>query len=161
MIILVLGGARSGKSAVAESRAAALPSPILYFATAKVDGDDEMTARVAAHRERRPEEWTTIEAGEGLVDALRANPEGTALVDALGPWVAHHRDFNVDAREFLEALAERSGDAVVVSEEVGLGVHPSTAAGRAFRDALGDLNRAVADAADQVLLVIAGRVVPL
>jgi adenosyl cobinamide kinase/adenosyl cobinamide phosphate guanylyltransferase len=83
------------------------------------------------------------------------------LVDALGPWVAGHRDFVVDAGALVEALTSRVGDSVVVSEEVGLGVHPSTEAGRRFRDALGELNRAIADIADEVLLVVAGRVLPL
>ena len=161
MITLVLGGARSGKSEIAEQLAARLPSPVLYFATAIVDDDDDLAARVAAHHGRRPSDWKTIEAGEDLASALRSTPDGTALVDALGPWVANQHDFVVDASTLVDALTSRNGDAVVVSEEVGLGVHPSTEAGRRFRDALGELNRVVADAADEVLLVIAGRVLPL
>jgi adenosyl cobinamide kinase/adenosyl cobinamide phosphate guanylyltransferase len=161
VITLVLGGARSGKSEVAERLAAELPSPVLYFATAVVEDDDDLAARVAAHRDRRPSEWKTIEAGADLAGALRSAHDGTVLVDALGPWVAGHRDFVVDARALVEALTSRVGDSVVVSEEVGLGVHPSTEAGRRFRDALGELNRAIADIADEVLLVVAGRVLPL
>jgi adenosyl cobinamide kinase/adenosyl cobinamide phosphate guanylyltransferase len=161
VITLVLGGARSGKSEIAEQLAARSPSPVLYFATAVVDGDDDLAARVAVHRDRRPSDWKTIEAGTDLAGALRSAPAGTALVDALGPWVASHDDLVVDARALVDALTNRDGDAVVVSEEVGLGVHPSTEAGRRFRDALGELNRAVADQADEVLLVIAGRVLPL
>ena len=160
MITLVLGGARSGKSEIAERLAARLPSPVLYIATAVVDGDDDLAARVAAHQDRRPSGWKTIESGADLAGALRS-ARGTALVDALGPWVAGHDDFAVDAVDLVDALKGRDGDAVVVSEEVGLGVHPSTEAGRRFRDALGELNRAVADAADEVLLVVAGRVLPL
>ena len=161
MITLVLGGARSGKSETAERLAAELPAPVLYFATAVVDDDDDLAARVAVHQERRPSEWKTIEAGADLAGALRSAPDGTALIDALGPWVASHPEFLVDARGLVDALMSRQGDAVVVSEEVGLGVHPSTEAGRCFRDALGELNRTVADIADEVLLVIAGRVLPL
>ena len=161
MITLVLGGARSGKSEIAERLAAQLPAPVLYFATAVVDDDDDLAARVAAHQERRPSDWNTIEAGADLAGALRSAPDGTVLVDALGPWIASHPDFVVDARALVDALSSRDGDAVVVSEEVGLGVHPSTEAGRHFRDALGELNRTVADVADEVLLVIAGRVLPL
>ena len=161
MITLVLGGARSGKSEIAEQLAARSPSPVLYFATAVVADDDDLAVRVAAHRHRRPSDWKTIEAGADLTNALRAERNGTALVDALGPWVAGHDGFVVDATALVDALTSRDGDAVVVSEEVGLGVHPSTEAGRHFRDALGELNRAVADAADDVLLVIAGRVLPL
>jgi adenosyl cobinamide kinase/adenosyl cobinamide phosphate guanylyltransferase len=161
VITLVLGGARSGKSEIAERLAARLPSPVVYFATAVVGDDDDLAARVAAHQARRPSDWKTVEPGGDLAGALRSEPDGTVLVDALGPWVAGHHDFLVDVPLLLEALTSRSGDVVVVSEEVGLGVHPSTEAGRRFRDALGDVNRAIADVADEVLLVVAGRVLPL
>jgi adenosyl cobinamide kinase/adenosyl cobinamide phosphate guanylyltransferase len=161
LITLVLGGARSGKSEVAERLAGQLPAPVLYVATAAVDGDTDLADRVEGHRARRPSSWTTIEPGADLSGALRSSPEGTVLVDALGPWVAAHEDFAVDAAGLVDALTSRTGDAVVVSEEVGLGVHPSTDVGRRFRDALGELNRAIADAADEVLFVIAGRVLPI
>jgi adenosyl cobinamide kinase/adenosyl cobinamide phosphate guanylyltransferase len=161
MITLVLGGARSGKSEIAEGLAAQLPSPVLYFATADVGDDDDLAARVATHRDRRPSEWKTIEAGRDLAGALRVEPDGTALVDALGSWVAAHDDFRVDVRDLVDAITSRSGNAVIVSEEVGLGVHPSSEGGRAFRDALGDVNRALAGLADDVLLVVAGRVLRL
>jgi adenosylcobinamide kinase / adenosylcobinamide-phosphate guanylyltransferase len=160
VIVLVLGGARSGKSAYAERRAASLPAPISYVATAFVDGDADLAARVAEHRARRPESWTTIEAGADLPDVLRAT-RGTVVLDALGPWVAAAPDFGVDAAELCDALAGRHGDTVVVSEEVGLGVHPSTAAGQQFRDTLGELNQAVATVADDVVLVVAGRALRL
>ncbi len=161
MITLVLGGARSGKSEIAERLAARLAHPVRYFATATLDGDADLAARVAAHQDRRPSDWKTIEAGLDLAGALRTSPDGTALVDALGPWLAAHDDFRVDTAALLDALGSRDGDTIVVSEEVGLGVHPSSEAGRHFRDALGALNRAVADVADEVLLVVAGRVLPL
>jgi adenosyl cobinamide kinase/adenosyl cobinamide phosphate guanylyltransferase len=161
VITLVLGGVRSGKSEIAERLAARLPSPILYFATAVMDGDDDLAARVAGHQDRRPSDWKTIETGHDLIGALRSAASGTALVDALGPWVASQVDFDVDCDELLGVLSARDGDTIVVSEEVGLGVHPSTEAGRRFRDALGNVNRAVAAIADEVLLVVAGRVLPL
>ena len=82
------------------------------------------------------------------------------LVDALGTWVAAHDDLAVDTPALVAAL-QRPGATVVVSDEVGLGVHPSSEVGRRFRDVLGDVNRAVADVADEVLLVVAGRVLPL
>jgi adenosyl cobinamide kinase/adenosyl cobinamide phosphate guanylyltransferase len=160
VITLVLGGARSGKSEIAEGLAAKRPAPIVYFATAQPEGDDDFTARVERHRDRRPSDWTTIEAGSDLVGALHST-SGTALIDALGPWLANHADFAVDVDALIAALTQRDGDTVVVSEEVGLGVHPSTEAGRHFRDALGDVNRAIADVADEVLLVVAGRVLRL
>jgi adenosyl cobinamide kinase/adenosyl cobinamide phosphate guanylyltransferase len=161
VIVLVLGGARSGKSAYAERRAASLPEPVSYVATACVDGDADLAARVDQHRARRPESWTTIEAGPDVPRVLRAT-RGTVVLDALGPWVAAAPGFVVDAAELRDALAGRDdGDTVVVSEEVGLGVHPSTAAGQQFRDALGELNQAVAAVADEVVLVVAGRALRL
>jgi adenosylcobinamide kinase/adenosylcobinamide-phosphate guanylyltransferase len=87
--------------------------------------------------------------------------EGTALVDSLGTWVARHHDFDVDAAALVDALTGRRGDTIVVSEEVGLGVHPATAVGRRFRDALGGLNQAVGAVADEVVLVVAGRTLSL
>jgi adenosyl cobinamide kinase/adenosyl cobinamide phosphate guanylyltransferase len=156
VIVLVLGGARSGKSAYAERRAASLPKPVSYVATACVDGDADLAARVDEHRARRPDSWTTIEAAPDLPDVLLAT-RGTVVLDALGPWVAAAPEFGVDTAELCDALAGRDGDTVVVSEEVGLGVHPSTAAGLQFRDALGELNQAVATVADEVVLVVAGR----
>lgn len=161
MITLVLGGARSGKSAVAERLAAERPRPVTYLATAGVDPTDpDHAARVAAHVARRDPSWATVEAAVDLAEVLRAT-SGTVLVDSLGTWLTAHRDLEVDAEGLCAALRARTGDAVIVSEEVGLGVHPSSELGRSFRDALGALNVAVADAADEVLLVVAGRVLPL
>ena len=159
MIALVLGGARSGKSAVAERLAGGLPGPVTYMATAAVT-DDDMAARVAAHRERRTAGWCTIEAGSGLTDSL-IDVEGSVIVDALGTWVAAWPGFDVDVEGLCRALRARRGDTVVVSEEVGLGVHPSSESGRRFRDALGTVNQAVAGIADEVLLVVAGRTLRL
>lgn len=162
MITLVLGGARSGKSAVAERLAAGLPSPVTYLATAAVDPRDaDHVARVAAHQARRPPSWTTVDAaGADLSTTLRSRT-GTVLVDSLGTWLTGHPDLVADVADLCAALTERAGDTVVVSEEVGLGVHPSSELGRRFRDALGAVNVAVADVADRVLLVVAGRVLPL
>jgi adenosylcobinamide kinase / adenosylcobinamide-phosphate guanylyltransferase len=158
VITLVLGGARSGKSAVAE-RLVSDAVNVTYIATG-VPTDADMTARITAHQARRPATWTTVECGDDLVGALRS-VSGPALVDGLGTWVARQADFAVDTDRLCDALASRDGNTVVVSDEVGLGVHPSTEVGRRFRDALGLLNQAVAASADQVLLVVAGRVLPL
>jgi adenosylcobinamide kinase / adenosylcobinamide-phosphate guanylyltransferase len=160
VIVLVLGGARSGKSAYAERLTASLPGPVTYLATACADGDPDLAARVAEHQGRRPSSWSTIEAGPDLPGVLRATG-GTVLLDALGPWVAAAPGFDVDAAALCGALTGRAGDTVVVSEEVGLGVHPSTLAGQQFRDALGELNQAVATVADDVALVVAGRALRL
>jgi adenosyl cobinamide kinase/adenosyl cobinamide phosphate guanylyltransferase len=163
-VTLVLGGARSGKSEWAERLAFALPPPVTFVATARVAGDTdpEFAARIAAHRERRPTEWTTVEAGADLAGVL-ARAEGTVVVDALGTWVAGCPDFAVDTQGLCATLNARKahGSTVVVSEEVGLGVHPYTTGGGRFRDVMGSLNRAVADVADEVLLVVAGRALRL
>ena len=110
---------------------------------------------MAAHRRRRDPTWTTVDAGEDLAGLLETL-QGTVLVDSLGPWVARSlADRDVDA--FCSALGRRPGDTVVVSDEVGMSVHPSTEDGRRFQDALGALNHAVSAAADRVYLVVAGR----
>lgn len=162
MITLLLGGTRSGKSIVAERLAARGPSPITYLATASVDpADADHVARVERHRARRDPSWRTIEAsGAGVADALERT-DGTVLVDSLGTWVSGHQALAVDAAALCAALLGRAGHTIVVSEEVGLGVHPSSEVGRRFRDILGEVNLAVAEVADDVVLVVAGRVLPL
>lgn len=159
MITLVLGGTRSGKSEVAERLAHRSSPPVTYVATGS-DSDPEMAARIAAHRARRPPDWNTLEAGADLPAVLR-DLRGTVLVDALGTWVAAVPDMAVDPVAFADAVRQRPGDTIIVSEEVGLGVHPVSDVGRRFADILGTLNRTVADIADAVWLVIAGRVLSL
>jgi adenosylcobinamide kinase/adenosylcobinamide-phosphate guanylyltransferase len=163
VLTLVLGGTRSGKSALAEGLALAHHQPerpVLYFATGLAT-DDDMRARIEAHRARRDHRFETVEAGADLVDALRTSSvDPPALVDALGTWVAA-AELDVDADALVGALVDRRGPTVVVSDEVGLGVHPSTEVGRRFRDALGEVNQAVGAVADRCLLVVAGRVLDL
>lgn len=159
MIVLVLGGTRSGKSEVAERIASELADPVTYVAAAAVT-DPDMAARVEVHRARRPPGWRTIECSDDLASAV-AGIDGTALVDSLGAWVAQAPGMEVDAGQLVAALEGRRGSSVLVSEEVGLSVHAPTEAGRRFTDALGALNRAVADVADRVLLVVAGRALSL
>jgi len=158
-VSLILGGAASGKSAAAERLAARLAAPITYVATWVPDPDDaDMQARVAVHRARRPPGWEVRECGADLV-AVTAALTGTVLIDSLGPWVATVGDGGV--AELCRVVRDREGDTVVVSEEVGLAVHPSTEVGRRFRDTLGRVNQSVAAVADQVWLVVAGRVLVL
>ncbi|MEY2406985.1 MAG: adenosylcobinamide kinase / adenosylcobinamide-phosphate guanylyltransferase [Acidimicrobiaceae bacterium] len=167
MIVFVLGGARSGKSEVAERRATVLATEsgagsVTYVATAIDRGDTDLAARIAAHQSRRPSTWRTLEAGTDLVGALtEADPGAVVLVDSLGPWIGAQLEDRIDASALLATLRARVAPVVLVSDEVGLGVHPSTELGRRFRDALGELNRAIAEVADEVLLVVAGRVLPL
>lgn len=173
MVTLVLGGARSGKSEVAERLAGRLSATVTYVATgppapAQPPGgagpvDDEgWEARVAAHRARRPAGWPTVEVPTGgdLAPLVRSI-EGVVIVDSLGSWLAGQQGFRTDPAALCAALSDRAGDTVVVSEEVGLGVHPYSETGRLFRDALGALNLRVAEVADRVLLVVAGRALDL
>jgi adenosylcobinamide kinase / adenosylcobinamide-phosphate guanylyltransferase len=159
VITLVLGGAGSGKSALAERLAGRSGVPVTYLATG-VATDSDMADRIAAHRARRPASWRTVEAGAGLAQIL-AGVDGPALVDSLGTWVAGAPSFSVDAGGLCQVLKERDADTVLVSDEVGLGVHPWSEAGRHFRDALGLLNQAVGEIADIALLVVAGRAIRL
>ena len=162
MITLVLGGARSGKSEVGEQLVSGLPIPRTFVATWAWDpSDEDMAHRVAQHRERRPDDWGLVEVGDGDLAAAVASVGGSLLIDGLGTWVAQVAGFAADGIELAGVLRRRAGASVVVSDEVGLGVHPETAAGRLFRDELGRVNREVADAADEVLLVVAGRTLRL
>jgi adenosyl cobinamide kinase/adenosyl cobinamide phosphate guanylyltransferase len=159
VITLVLGGARSGKSGVAEALTAAHGPPVTYVATMDTAGDPELAARVEAHRKRRDPAWVTVEVGDDLAGLLRSL-QGSVLVDSLGPWVASTlggQDAYTHAAALCAALRSRSGDTVLVSDEVGLAVHPSSAEGRLFRDALGAVNHAVSAVADRAYLVVAGR----
>ena len=163
MITLVLGGARSGKSSVAEQLVARHDAPVTYVATMDPRGDPELEARVAAHRARRERSWQTIDADDDLAGLL-LSLSGVVLVDSLGPWVARFGEAGtggIDVGPLRDALRARAGDTVVVSDEVGLSVHPSTPEGRWFRDELGSVNRAISDIADAAFLVVAGRAVPL
>ena len=159
MIVLVLGGSRSGKSDVGEQIAQRLGGRVTFVATA-TPTDPDMAARIEAHRARRPDDWRTVECDQDLVDAV-SGLDDTVLIDSLGNWVARAPGMRVDAPALATALRSRSGSTVVISEEVGLAVHAPTEAGRRFADALGVVNRAVAAVADRALLVIAGRVVSL
>ncbi|MBW3610479.1 MAG: bifunctional adenosylcobinamide kinase/adenosylcobinamide-phosphate guanylyltransferase, partial [Actinobacteria bacterium] len=109
----------------------------------------------------RPAAWATVEASSTEVAAVLRATTGAVLVDSLGAWVAGAPDLAVDTQELCGALRSRDGDSVVVTDEVGLGVHPSSELARRFRDVLGEVNQAVARVADEVLLVVAGRVLPL
>jgi len=159
-LTFLLGGARSGKSRHAEKLATALPAPWTYIATAQAH-DDEMAERIALHRARREEGWSTLDAPLDLAQALRAVPDGQpVLVDCLTLWLSNHmlaeHDVEALSCELAEMLAAPRGPWFVVSNEVGLSIVPDNALGRHFRDAQGRLNQRVAAAADQVLFMVAG-----
>jgi adenosylcobinamide kinase / adenosylcobinamide-phosphate guanylyltransferase len=166
-LTLVLGGARSGKSARAEALIAShlnadtAAHRATYIATAEA-GDREMAQRIADHRERRGDQWRTVETLLALGDAL---VESTAhgepvLVDCLTLWLSNvmHAELDVAAEtETLRAALDRArGPVVCVSNEVGLGIVPATKLGRGFRDAAGRLNQFMAAQADRVEFIAAG-----
>ncbi len=159
-VILVLGGARAGKSAFAEGLAEGWGQRV-YLATAIVT-DDEMAERIALHRARRGADWRTVEEPVELAAAVRRESEpGTCLlVDCLTVWLGNlmHHGHDIDAARnaLLESLAAAAGPVVLVANEVGLGIVPDNAMARAFRDHAGRLNQAVARAASRVCFVAAG-----
>jgi adenosyl cobinamide kinase/adenosyl cobinamide phosphate guanylyltransferase len=163
---LLLGGARSGKSSLAVRRAQRFGGPVVFIATAEAC-DDDMAERIARHRAERPEHWTTVEAPRDLAGALRAVPaDACAIVDCLALWTANLLDHGeaeivARARDAATVAAGRPALTIVVGNEVGMGVVPATELGRRYRDALGRVNAAWADLADDVALVVAGRVLNL
>lgn len=174
-VTLVLGGARSGKSAHAERLARESRKEVVYLATSRA-GDAEMAARIAHHRERRPAHWRTVEEELALADALRAHCTSgrIVLVDCLTLWLSNL--LFCDGREWPEVGtvtlpdrfgAERAallalldgeapGDIVFVSNEVGMGIVPWGAVSRCFADEAGRLNQDVAARAERVVFVAAG-----
>lgn len=158
-VTLVLGGARSGKSAYAEALIGAAGG--LYLATAEAL-DAEMAERIARHRRRRGPAWQTCEEPLDLAAVLRgrAGDARPVLVDCLTLWLANvlaaGRDVAAETEHLAAALGSAGGPVVLVSNEVGLGIVPETPLGRSFRDHAGRLNQAVAARADRVVLVVAG-----
>jgi adenosylcobinamide kinase / adenosylcobinamide-phosphate guanylyltransferase len=160
-LTLILGGARSGKSRLAESLVEAHAPPWLYIATAQAF-DAEMRERIAQHRSRRRQGWTTEEAPFGLPEAIRRSEPGRAvLVDCLTLWLTNvmldeSRDLAAEEGRLIEACAAAPGPLVLVSNEVGSGIVPDNALARRFRDVAGLLHQRLAAKADRVILAVAG-----
>jgi len=155
---LVLGGARSGKSRYAEGLIEAVSGPWLYLATAQA-WDDEMRARIALHRERRPDGWITRDAPIDLPQALAA-ARGPVLVDCLTLWLTNlilaEADLPAAFGTLIAACVAATGPVVLVSNEVGLGIVPDNALARRFRDEAGRLHQRLAVQADRVVFMVAG-----
>ncbi len=167
--VLILGGARSGKSRYALDRARALEGPTALVATAQAL-DAEMALRIQRHKAERPPDWLTVEEPLELVVALRGlvGRVQVAVVDCLTLWVANRfrkepldEPILAEAANLAKLLAERHYHAILVSNEVGLGVHPETTVGLRFRDLLGLVNQEIAAGADQVIWMAAGLPVTL
>jgi len=167
-LVLLIGGARAGKSTLALELARKWAGGVVFIATAEAR-DDEMTARIDAHRKQRPEEWKTVEEPLELVTALESLADDEhAIVDCLTIWVANllergHSEDEIlaEAERLAELAASRKAPVTVVTNEVGLGIVPATPLGRAYRDLLGGVNRAFAERASDAYLVVAGRALTL
>lgn len=161
--ILITGGARSGKSGLAERKALQPCGRAVYIATSRIyDGDTEMATRVAAHRARRGVEWTEIEAPTDLSGALlETDGDLPRLVDCLTLWLTNlmldEADWRQETQRLIRTLAAQNAPVIFVTNEVGLGIVPDNPLARAFRDAAGYVNQAVAEACDEVWLAVAGQ----
>lgn len=159
-VILITGGARSGKSSRAETRARSFPGQPVYIATAEAL-DAEMEARIARHRARRGTEWTEREVPLDLVPALVASDGGGArLIDCLTLWLSNlmhaERNWEREVTALAAALPRLGSPVVLVTNEVGLGIVPDNALARSFRDAAGIMNQTIAGVAAEVEFVVAG-----
>jgi adenosylcobinamide kinase / adenosylcobinamide-phosphate guanylyltransferase len=162
-VILITGGARSGKSDYAETRAAALGQRLVYIATAEAK-DEEMSRRIAEHRKRRGKEWATIEEPVKLVETLLAQraQADCGLVDCLTLWLSNlllQRDEQY-ARRKVQELRDTLGllefHVLLVTNEVGWGIVPDNPLARQFRDLVGWTNQQIASVANEVILTVAG-----
>lgn len=168
-LTVVLGGARSGKSSFALRRglkAEASGSAVAFIATSpRIPGDDDLDARIAAHRSERPPTWLTIEEEVDLPAAVaEAGEHALVIVDCVTLWVSNllHRDTSEHevlnaANSALVALRSRPGPSVVISNEVGMGIVPMNDLARSYRDLLGRVNQLFVAASDQAYLMVAGR----
>ncbi|MEM6354399.1 MAG: bifunctional adenosylcobinamide kinase/adenosylcobinamide-phosphate guanylyltransferase [Pseudomonadota bacterium] len=162
-LTLILGGARSGKSAraLALAEAAAPPGQRVFVATAEAL-DEEMADRIARHKAERGDGWALDEAPLALAEAVSGavTADGVLLIDCLTLWLSnlmHHEcDVAVETERLLDAVAGAPGAVICVSNEIGMGLAPMNALGRAFRDAQGRLNQRVAAVSDRVEFVAAG-----
>ncbi|CAN5788419.1 hypothetical protein BH23ACT10_BH23ACT10_18730 [soil metagenome] len=164
---MLLGGARSGKSALAVRWGHAFDGPVTYIATGWA-GDDEMRERIARHRAERPPHWTTVEQRRDLSGALAsADPAALVIVDCLTLWLANVLDDHADtdvpsaADAIAVTAAGRTAPTVVISNEVGQGIVPGDPVTRRYRDLLGAVNATVTGHAARAWLLVAGRVLAL
>lgn len=155
---LILGGARSGKSRLAERLAAASGLPRVYVATAEI-WDDEMADRIARHKTDRGAGWTTFEAPRDIAGVL-ARAKGVVLIDCATLWLTNVMlgggDIAAETAALIAAIAACPGPVIMVSNEVGWGIVPDNRLARDFRDEQGRLNQRLAEAADVVAGVMAG-----
>lgn len=167
-IILVTGASRSGKSEWAERLAAKSDRQVVYVATSNNYADDpEWQARIEKHRQRRAQEWQTLEETINLKSIIaKAQPHQCLLIDSLGTWVANFLDLEAPewtgiSSELLTSLPKAQAQLIFVAEETGWGLVPAYKSGRIFRDRLGELTRKIGNIADTTYLVASGHVLNL
>jgi adenosylcobinamide kinase/adenosylcobinamide-phosphate guanylyltransferase len=166
-LTVILGGARSGKSAFAVETANRHSGEVVYVATAP-ESDEDMADRIARHRAERPSNWTTIEEQIDLAGALEEAGDALVIIDCLTLWISNlmwrdrtdNQIHDIAARASRQA-AERKAPTVAISNEVGMGIHPDTALGRRYRDVLGRVNQLWVAASSSSLLLVAGRALEL
>jgi len=164
----LLGGARSGKSELSSKLASAAYLPVVVVVTAEAR-DEEMTERIRRHRASRPSAWTTVDAPVEVARAIgELAPDAFVVLDCLSLWVSNaieaglgDRQIVDEAREIAALLAKRAAPAVVVSNEVGLGIVPMNALARRYRDTLGRVNATFVDEAERAYFVVAGKALAL
>ena len=162
--ILITGGARSGKSTLAERKALAPCGRAVYIATAEIwPGDTEMAERIAQHQARRGADWHNLHAPRDLCAALRGSDSAGGpprLVDCLTLWMTNlllaEADWRAEVRALAAETARQEAPVIFVTNEVGMGIVPENALARRFRDAAGWMNQAMAEACDEVWLAVAG-----
>jgi adenosylcobinamide kinase/adenosylcobinamide-phosphate guanylyltransferase len=160
-LVVLLGGARSGKSARAVRLATDAGEPVTFIATGE-GRDAEMQARIDAHVRARPAGWRTIEEPLDVRAALESAPAGnTVVVDCLSLWVANLLEHRREPDDLAPLAAARPGLTIAVSNEVGLGIVPANELARRYRDVLGGVNAAWVAASDEAFLCVAGRTVAL
>jgi adenosyl cobinamide kinase/adenosyl cobinamide phosphate guanylyltransferase len=165
-LTMLLGGARSGKSALAVRLMREAPGDVAILVTAE-GGDDEMIERIRQHRSARPPEWLVIEEPTEVLEAVKDVDDGAGLIiDCLTLWVSNLMGLGLADREILERARQasetargRAGQTIVVSNEVGSGIVPVNALARRYRDMLGSVNSIWARASDAVFMTVAGGVV--
>ena len=160
-IICFLGGARSGKSALAETRALAeaerTKKPLIYLATAQAHDDDaEMVARIERHQSTRAAEFQTIEEPLYLAQAIKTHENAVILLDSVGIWLGNMMQGELDWRDELDAFLAIPATLILVSDDVSGGIIPDNALARRFRDEMGLINQQIAATANEVIYVTAG-----
>ena len=169
MLTVLLGGARSGKSALAVEIASRAANGVTYLATSPtIPGDDDLAQRIARHRAERPSTWTTVEEELDIAAALARVDTPVVIVDCLTVWAGnmvhhgHDESAILDATDAaIAAVTDRDLVSVVISNEVGLGIVPINELARGYRDVLGRVNQRWVAAADHALFMVAGRALPL